>query len=206
LLGPRIAVAAGSSNARPLVNIDSLLTNERSLSEELFARPGHLKIFVSSQMRESAGTKVFERERLAIAEAIEATAVARAWYWERDAIAGPYCSEQICVGQAATSDGLVLLLGEALTEITHKEYLIAHARKVPCYVFVDQRVTQSREVRRLVKGIRDAGPNDRAVTKGFENLSELQGHVTDALRNYAVQAVRRVNYVAWEQSRGDGAS
>lgn len=169
------------------VEIADFINSPRSLSEELFGRPEYLKVFVSSQMRGN----VFASERVAAAACIDATAIARAWYWERDADAGPYSSEEVCLGQAATSDGLVLLLGETLTEITRKEYVVARDRHVPCYVFVDQRVAQDAETKNFIDEVRNV---DHAITKSFANVSELEGHITSALRRHTVQAVRRANF------------
>jgi hypothetical protein len=177
------------------VDIDHLL-GARTLTEELFARPSHLKVFVSSQMRGSA----FVAERVAVAEAIDATAFARAWYWERDAFAGPYCSEEVCVATAATADGLVLLLGEELTEITRAEFEVARRRFVPVYIFVDERKEQNAEVESFIADVRSSGET-KAITKRFANISELKGHVTDALRHHAVQAVRRANFAAAQTNR-----
>lgn len=181
------------------VDIADLLSAPRNLTDELFARPEHLKVFVSSQMRGLSGAKVFEVERVTAAQTIDATAIARAWCWERDAQAGPYCSERVCVAHAATSDGLVLLVGETLTGITRKEYEVAHGRNVPCYVFVDQRVVQDDVAKQFIHDVRNS---DVAITKGFGNVAELEGHITDALRHFTVQAVRRINYAAWEQRQG----
>jgi hypothetical protein len=96
---------------------EELVGEQRSLSEELFARSDDLKLFISSKMRGG----VFTIERQGCAEALEGTGMARAWYWERDADAGPYSDLHICLGHAATADGLVLLLGDELTDTTRQE-------------------------------------------------------------------------------------
>ena len=83
-----------------------LIAEPRSLTDELFARPGHLKIFVSSKM--AGGVYIVERS--GCARVVDGTGIARAWYWERDAKSGPYCSEKVCLGHAATADGLILIL------------------------------------------------------------------------------------------------
>lgn len=173
--------------------LEGWLAAPRSLAEELFSRPDNLKIFISSKMR----GEVLAVERAAAAEAVERIPdLARAWYWERDADAGPYCAEAVCLGQAATADGLVVILGDELTPITRKEYEIAYARGVPTYLLIDQRVTQSDEAQRFVKAQQQGSDT---ITKGFANASELQTHVLEALMRYAVSAVRRLNFATGQR-------
>jgi len=167
-----------------------LASEPRSLTEELFARPAHLTLFVSSKM--AGGVYVVERERCAYA--VEGTGIARAWYWERDANAGPYCSEIVCLGHAATADGLILILGDELTPITRQEYEVARARDVPTFIFTDERTTQQDAVRAFVSAERA-----HSVTKNFRNVSELQTHVVDALKYFAVQSWRRTAYATWHE-------
>jgi hypothetical protein len=164
----------------------------RSLTEELFARPEHLTLFVSSKM--AGGVYVVERERCAYA--VEGTGIARAWYWERDANAGPYCSESICLGRAAAADGLIVILGDELTPITRQEYEVARARDVPTFIFIDERATQDAGARAFVWAERG-----HSVTKNFRNVSELQTHVVDALKHFAVQSWRRTTYATWRRRR-----
>lgn len=165
---------------------DHWLSSPRSLSEELFARPDELKIFISSQMR--GGVLAFER--IAAAEAVERIpSFARAWYWERDADAGPYCSEPVCLGHAATSDGLILILGRELTPVTRREYEIAYARGVATYIFLDQRVEPDAGAKAFIDQERD-----HAITKGFKNASELQTHILESLMRFSVGAIRRTNF------------
>jgi len=169
------------------------LSQPRSLADELFSRPDTLKIFISSKMR----GEVLAVERVAAAEAVERIPdFASAWYWERDADAGPYCAEGICLGQAATADGLVLILAEELTPITRKEYELAYERGVPTYLLIDQRVMQDDAAQLFVE---DRQRNADTTTKGFANVSELQTHILEALMRYAVGAVRRANFVSAQQ-------
>jgi hypothetical protein len=158
---------------------------EEELRRMLFERPKRWKVFVSSKM--SGG--VFRRERVAAAQAIEGTDLADAWYWERDAKAGPYSSEPVCVGQAKYSDGLVLLLGDELTPITRKEYAAASGQGAPCYILLKDGVTRTRDAEDFV-----ASERDEAITAPFGNLSELQTVLTDAIRHFAIQAGRRDIY------------
>jgi hypothetical protein len=111
---------------------DAGRTLERSLSDEIvFSRAGHLKVFVSSQMRGG----VLADERKAAIKAIDGR-YHRAWAWERDAKAGPYSSEGVCLGHAATSDALVLIIDCDLTNITAKEYAAAKKACIPRFVLL----------------------------------------------------------------------
>lgn len=180
---------------------DEWLLQPRSLADELFSRPSTMKIFISSKMR----GEVLAVERVAAAEAVERIPdFASAWYWERDADAGPYCAEGICLGHAATSDGLVLILGDELTPITRKEYELAYERGVPTYLLIDQRVAQNAAAQLFID---ERQQSSGTTTKGFANVSELQTHIIEALMRYAVGAVRRANFARAEQraaARGGG--
>jgi hypothetical protein len=156
-----------------------------TMRELMFGRPARLKVFVSSQMRR----RVLHSERMATVEAVESTGLATAWHWERDARAGPYCSEEVCVGNASTSDGLILLLARRLTPITRAEFEAASRNGVPCYVFMRQGSRQDAATRTFVREHQSGA----LVTKAFGNTSELQTEVKEALLLYAVQAVRREN-------------
>ena len=165
----------------------------RSLTEELFARPEHLKIFVSSKM--SGG--VFVRERKRCVGAVEGTGMAKAWYWERDANAGPFCSESVCLNHAATADGLILILGDELTPITRREFEVATERRIATFVFIDERETLDADASVFVSDLQK-----HVITKKFENLAELETHVAAALRHFVVQSWRRTTHSTWRASRG----
>lgn len=150
--------------------------------ELLFGRPERLKVFVSSEMR----TKALEAERVAAAEAVEGSGFHFAWYWERDATAGPYCSEGVCLGHARTSDCLILLLGTDLTPITHKEYLEAKAAGAACFLFVHSGMQLSSHASDFLK--KEA---EHVIYKKFGSPQELRTVVTQALLQHAVQAARR---------------
>jgi hypothetical protein len=153
-----------------------------TISDELYSRPPKLKIFVSSRMRGG----VLSAERAAAVQAVEGSSFATAWYWERDAKAGPYSAEAICLGHARTSDGLVLILARDLTPVTYREYMAAQSAGAPCYILLKESVSRTKEVRRFIDQQRS-----RAVTVHFGNLSELRTQITDALFNYVVQATRK---------------
>jgi hypothetical protein len=178
---------------------DQLGAEPRSLSEELFGRAVELKIFVSSKMAGGA----FVAERLSCAATIDRTGYARAWYWERDANAGPYCSEKVCVGHAAMSDGLILILGDQLTDITRKEYEVARRRHIPTFVFIDQRAKPDAETQAFIETVRNG--RRRSVTKDFANLAELESHVQTALMQCVSGSWRRASYLDWSQNNARGS-
>jgi hypothetical protein len=154
----------------------------RTVTEEIFSRPPTLKFFISSQMR--SGVLMDQRRRAA--GIVEGTSIAHAWYWERDAAAGPYCAEDLCVGHASGSDGLILILGSRLTEMTEKEFRAAKHNGVPCFMFINGRVRQDPQARAFI----DEQRADVVVTANFRNRSELESHIIRAIRDFAARAWR----------------
>lgn len=150
--------------------------------ELLFGRPPKLKVFISSEMR----SKNLEDERLAAADAVEEGRFHFAWYWERDANAGPFSSEVVCLGQARTSDCLILILGETLTPITRSEYFQAQEAGASCFIFTKVRCTRDPEAEAFLVQERQ-----HAIYKNFETAGDLRSAILDALLTHAVQAARR---------------
>jgi tetratricopeptide (TPR) repeat protein len=144
--------------------------------DELGLRPDYNRIFVSSKMFGGA----FREERLAAARAVESLPEFRAWYWERDARAGPSSSRDLCVRTARTSDGLILLLGDELTDITRNEFTAAHEAGVPCFIFLDERMTRNAAADAFVKA-----EWAWAVTQLFASADELEKRVRLALIGFA---------------------
>ena len=177
--------------------IPDLLAEPRSLTEELYGRPQHLTVFISSKMR--GGVYVVERARCA--ETVDRTGLVRAWYWERDANAGPYCSLELCLRRAASVDGLILILGDELTDTTRQEYEVARGRSIPTFVFIDQRETQNDDAKTFVESVR----NHHSVTKNFGNIVELETHVLSALRDFNSRSWRTQVNATWASSRGKAA-
>lgn len=155
-----------------------------SVAGELLLRPRLFRVFVSSKMRDGA----FATERVAAAEAIESTGLAEAWYWERDAAAGPYCSTEICIGRAKTSDGIVLLLGETLTDITAREYRAAKRGGALCIVLVAQGVARDASAQAFLARERNPG-----VTVNFGSMEEVRTRVVNAIHEYMITSARRQN-------------
>lgn len=150
--------------------------------EMLFGRPDLLKVFVSSEMRSGQLTA----ERVAVAKAIEESGMHFAWYWERDADAGPFSSEGICLGQSRTSDCFILILGEKLTEITSKEYTSARRSGAHCIIFTKVGCTRDPEAEQFIEQERQ-----HVTYKPFSSTADLRSVVTAALVRHAVQAARR---------------
>jgi tetratricopeptide (TPR) repeat protein len=122
----------------------------------------------------------FRKERSAAARAVESLPEFGAWYWERDAHAGPYSSRDLCIKTARTSDGLVLVLGDELTPITRDEFVAAYGAGVPCFIFLDERCTRNAEANAFVQR-----EWKRAVTQPFGTLKELEQRVRLALIEFA---------------------
>lgn len=125
-------------------------------------------------------------ERETAVNAIESTALAHAWCWERHARAGEFCAPGVCVGHARTSDGLFLILGDSLTPITRQEYVAADDAQAARFILIQDGVDRDDEAREFIRRERD-----RAITKNFANLSELRKHIIDALTYHAVNSGRQ---------------
>lgn len=152
------------------------------LTDEVYARPTLWKIFISSEM----GSGSLRRERKAAAEAINDSGLAIPWRWEKDAQAGPYSCAKVCLGQARTSDGLVLILADRLTRMTRREYLEARSQHVPRYIMLKEKTNRDKAADRFVR----REQNNRCVTGPFRNLSELKTRIIGALRHYAISSGR----------------
>jgi hypothetical protein len=158
---------------------------ERSLSAEvLYGRADHLRVFVSSKMRDGS----LRAERRAAVRAINAQPWHRAWAWETNATAGPYSARRVCIDNAATSDALVLILADDLTPITKSEYLAAKRAQIPRFILVKAGVLQSDVLARFVS--REQAR--QVITVRFRNLRELETAIHNALRAYAVRSHRVV--------------
>jgi hypothetical protein len=144
-----------------------------SVADEVFARPEVPKVFVSSRMRGG----VLRNERKAVADEIEGTRMATAWYWERSSYPGPFSSRHICLGHAATSQALIMILIDDLTPITKAEYLAAKKNGVYCCILIKEGATLTTRAQRFVDR------ESRVATLGrFRNLSELRSQSLRALR------------------------
>jgi len=162
------------------VGVDFDAADPRNL---IYARPQeHWKIFISSKMAGGA----LEAERIAAIEAVEEFPLTRPWAWERSADAGPYCSELECVGQAGTSDGLVLIVDDELTPITRSEFEAARNAGAPIFIMLKTGVSRDAELQRFIKRARE----DATTTGNFSSPGELRTRIARALRTWALRSGR----------------
>jgi hypothetical protein len=149
---------------------------------ELQMRPPWWKVFVSSKMRDGS----LGAERGAAIKAVERLPFARAWAWERDATAGPYCSKEECVRQAGSSEALILILADEITSITRAEHKAAHDAGAAIFILLKAGAKRNESLKSFIKRARRRA----AVTKNFANLGELRTHVEDGLREWTLRAGR----------------
>jgi len=123
--------------------------------------------------------------RLAVAEAIEESGFHEAWYWERDGHAGPFSSRPVCIGQAETSDYLILLLGETLTEVTRDEYFAAKGAAAVVIIFVPSTCQRDAEAEAFFQA------EATTVTYGtYRSPADLKSRVLKSLQAHAVRILR----------------
>ena len=152
------------------------------IAERLYGRPGPAKVFVSSKMRGDP----LKAERKATIGAIRSLRpLAEPWAWETSGNPGPYSAAAVCVGQARTSDGLVLLVGDSLTAITRREYRAAKSAGAACFVLT--RTADAPDSRTAAFVARE---RRTSITRGFATCRELRTLVRRAIAEYAVRAWR----------------
>jgi hypothetical protein len=132
-------------------------------AEVLYGRSATLRVFISSEMR----TGRLRRERLAVASVVDKHPDAEPWLWERNARAGRYSSFEVCVGTARTSDILLLILADELTDVTEAEWRAAKDGGANCALFA-KRI--ARRLRQSPRGLR-AG----LCVGGGRNRPRLEG-------------------------------
>lgn len=150
--------------------------------DAVYSRAPLLKVFVSSNMRGA-----LMADRAAAAAAVESTSMHSAWYWERDAEAGPYCSRGICLGHARTADCLLLLIEDDLSTITRAEYMEAKRHHVPRFVFLREGGTLAKAADRFIERERRTD----IVYRRYSSTTELHSGVVSALFRYAINSQRR---------------
>lgn len=151
-------------------------------SDAVYSRAPLLKVFVSSVMRGA-----LMDDRAAAAAAVESTSMHTAWYWERDADAGPYYAPGVCLGHARTADCLLLLIEDDLSPITRNEYLEAKRHHVPRFVFLREGGTLTKRAKSFI-----AREQRRDIVhRRYSSTAELQAGVVKALFRYAIASQRR---------------
>ena len=125
-------------------------------------------------------------ERKVAIRVVESSPWHKAWAWEISANAGPYSSKRICVANAETSDGLLLIVADELTAMTRAEYRAAGRAGNPRFIFIKDGIAQTDELARFIRRERATG----AITRQFRNLAELRTEIRTALRAYGVRSHR----------------
>jgi hypothetical protein len=136
-----------------------------------------------------------DAERAVAVRTIDAFYPHRAWAWERDAKAGTYSAARLCVKSAATSDGLVLILGDELTPITKREYHAARRSHVPRFLLLKDPSTHDAAAASFVRRERM-----RVVTRRFRNERELRTHIRESLAARILHTSRADQAVARTKS------
>ena len=150
--------------------------------EVIYARdPLRLRVFISSEMRSGE----LARARKAAAAAIAETGFHNPWWWEKNGIAGQTCGEAVCLGNARTSDYLILILGTRLTDITRREYFAAKDNAVTVIIFGPKNCNRDEEARKFFD------EEAREATYGeFSSMADLKQRIFDSLVASAVRAKR----------------
>jgi hypothetical protein len=171
--------------------LTEIIAQPRSLFEEVNGRPESLVIFISSRLAGYKGV----RQRCA--ETIEATGMMQAWYWERDAHAGPASAPHVCLWRVGTSDALILIVGEELSHITRQEYEAARGRHIPTFIFIDERKKQTNATLAFIEA-----EQSKVTTVPFRNHQELRSNVLEALRKFNSESWRTASHAYYKQRRG----
>lgn len=137
----------------------------------MFGTPAVLQVFLSSQMTHD----VLSEERAAARRAIEATEVSWCWSWEQHGTAGSFPPMDLCLDEVKRSHALVLVLGDELTENTHKEYSLAAELSIQRAVFVKEGKLK-KSAREFLERVRS-----EITYQEFGNPGELEAMVRKSL-------------------------
>ena len=160
--------------------------------EVIYARdPLHLRVFISSEMRTGELTKA----RRATAAAISETGFHNPWWWEKNGIAGQTCAEAICLGNARTSDYLILILGSQITDITRAEFLAAKESSATVIIFGPMGCDRGPEAKKFFD------EEAREATYGeYSSMADLKQRIFDSLVAHAVRTKREGQLVKQQVS------
>ncbi len=150
-------------------------------TEVLYGRSAKLRVFISSEMR----TGRLPRERLAVASVVDQHPDAEPWLWERNARAGRYSSFDVCVGIARTSDILLLILADELTDVTEAEWRAAKDGGANCALFVKDGSTLTPRAEAFI-----ASERGDCIYVSYLDLTSLRRAVKSALTQSMTDAVR----------------
>jgi hypothetical protein len=150
--------------------------------EVIYARdPLRLRVFISSEMRSGELAKA----RKAAAAAITETGFHNPWWWEKNGIAGQTCGEAMCLGNARTSDYLILILGTRITDITRREYLAAKEAAATVIIFGPKGCERDQDSKRFFD------EEAREATYGeYSSMADLKQRILESLVAGAVRANR----------------
>lgn len=91
----------------------------------------------------------------------------------------------MCIGQAETSDYLILLLGETLTEVTRDEYFAAKGAAAVVIIFVPSTCQRDAEAEAFFQA------EATTVTYGtYRSPADLKSRVLKSLQAHAVRILR----------------
>ena len=169
-----------------------------SREEVIYGRPAtHVRVFISSEMRSGE----LKSARKAVAEAVAETGFHQPWWWEKDGVAGEFCAEATCVGNAKTSEYLVLILGSRLTEITRKEYFATKDAGGTVIVFMPHGVKRNRVAQRF---FRDEVKASNCAYGEYSSHADLRSRVLDSLKQHFARALREYQIVRKVSLNGVG--
>lgn len=172
-------------SSRPALSVQAL-SGGRSFdsadrAEVSFGRPESLKVFVSSVMRDGS----LASERAATADVVDEFPGMEPWLWERNASAGPYSSVSVCLGQARTSDILVLIVGDDITDITEREWRAAQENGAACVLLRKASSSPSAKLAAFIEAERGHG-----IDAEFAEDEDLRRELSKALRACVTEGVR----------------
>ena len=160
-----------------------------SREEVIYGRPAtHVRVFISSEMRSGE----LKDAREAVAEAVAETGFHQPWWWEQDGVAGEFCAEATCVGNAKTSEYLVLILGSRLTEITRKEYFATKDAGGTVIIFMPRGVKRNRAAQKF---FREEVQTSKFAYGEYSSHADLRSRVLDSLKHHFARALREYQMV-----------
>lgn len=152
-------------------------------TETLFGRAEQQRVFISSEMASGA----LAAERAAAADEVNKHPDFMAWKWEGSVSAGRYPSLEECIGNAQTSDLLILILGDDLTEVTKAEWQAARGNGANCAVLVKRSTKRNARANAFIAEQRTDG-----IDVDFSTIEELRAGVAAVLRRNNTVASRQM--------------
>ena len=151
----------------PLGNLTGSQLDRTANTETRFGRAEQLRVFISSEMASGA----LAAERAAAADEVNKHPDFVAWKWEGSVSAGRYSSLEECIGNAKTSDVLILILGDHLTAVTNEEWHAAGSNGANCAVLVKRSTRRSARANAFIAEQRSDG-----IDVDFGTIQELRAY------------------------------